>query len=80
MNSLARRLEKIPELAAEYLKVIEDQKKQGIIEDFNPFLEKTEVGNTHYLSHHAVVHQNTLTTEVCVMFDSSAQCDPACHL
>ena len=57
LNSLVRRLKKSPELATEYSKVIEDQKKQGIIEEFNPFLEKAEVGKTHYLSHHAVIRQ-----------------------
>ena len=76
LNSLVRRLKKSPELATEYSKVIEDQKKQGIIEEFDPFLEKAEVGKTHYLSHHAVIHQDALATKVCVVFDGSAQCDP----
>ena len=76
LNSLVRRLKKSPELATEYSKVIEDQKKQGIIEEFNPFLEKAEVGKIHYLSHHAVIRQDALTTKVRVVFDGSAQCDP----
>ena len=50
LNSLVRCLKKSPELATEYSKVIEDQKKQGIIEEFNPFWEKAEVGKTHYTS------------------------------
>ena len=76
LNSLVRYLKKSPELAAEYSKVIEDQKKQGVIEEFNPFLEKAEVGKTHHLGHHAVVRQDALTTKVCVVFDGSAQCNP----
>ena len=76
LNSLVRHLKKSPELATEYSKVIEDQRKQGIIEEFNPFLEKAEVGKTHYLSHHAVIRQDALTTKVRVVFDGSAQCDP----
>ena len=76
LNSLVRCLKKSPELATEYSKVIEDQKKQGIIEEFNPFLEKAEVGKTHYFSHHAVIRQDALTTKVRVVFDGSAQCDP----
>ena len=31
---------------------------------------------THYLSHHAVVHQDALPTMVRVVFDGSARCDP----
>ena len=76
LNSLVRRLKKSPELATEYSKVTEDQKKQGIIEEFNPFLEKAEVGKTHYLSHHAVICQDALTTKVRAVFDGSAQCGP----
>ena len=37
LNSLVRLLKKSPELAIEYSKVTEDQKKQGIIEEFNLF-------------------------------------------
>ena len=77
LNSLVRRLKKSSELATEYSKVIEDQKKQGIIEEFSPFLEKAEVGKTHYLSHHAVVRQYALTTKIRVVFDGSAQCLPS---
>ena len=76
LNSLVRRLKKSPELATEYSKLIEDQKKQGITEEFNPFLEKAEVGKIHYLRHHAVVRQDALTTKVRVVFDGSAQYDP----
>ena len=76
LNSLVRHLKKSPELATEYSKVIEDQKKQSITEEFNPFLEKAEVGKTHYLSHHAVIRQDAYTTKVRVVFDGSAQCDP----
>ena len=77
MNSSVWRLKKSPELATEYLKVIEDKKKQDIIEEFNSFLERAEVGKTHDLNHHAVVRQDALTTRVRVIFDGSAQCDPA---
>ena len=77
MYSLVRRLKKSPELATEYLKETEDQKKQGIIEEFHPFLEKAEVEKTHYLSHHAVVLQDVLTVKACAVFDGSAQCDPS---
>ena len=70
LNSSVRHLKKSPYLATQYLKVIENQKKQRIIEEFNPFLEKAEVGKTHYLS------QDALTTKVCVVFDGSAQLDP----
>ena len=76
LNSLVRRPKKSPELATEYSKVIEDQKKQGITKEFNPFSEKAEVGKTHCLSHHAVIRQDALTTKVRVVFDGNAQCDP----
>ena len=73
LNSLVRHLKKSPELATEYLNVTEDQKKPGVIKEFNPFLEKAEVGKTHYLGHHAAVRQDALTTKVRVVFDGSAQ-------
>ena len=72
LNSLVLRLKKSPELTTEYLKIIEDKKKQDTTEEFNSFLERAEVGKSHDLSHHAIVREDALTTRVRVMFDGSA--------
>ena len=58
-----------PELVKQYVSVIQDQQKFGVIETI-----KSESNNAvkHYIPHHAVVNALKETTEVRVVYDASA--------
>ena len=71
--STLKRLRKDPQLLAEYDHIIRDQLNSGIIEEVKPSLENSKTTKVHYLSHHAVVREDALTTKVRVVMDGSAK-------
>ena len=43
------------------------------MEEIKPNIEHVEPGNVHYLSHHAVVRKEAVTTKLRVVMDASAK-------
>ena len=66
-------MRKDPPLLAEYDHIIQDQLNSGIIKEVKPSLENSKTTKAHYLSHHAVVREDALTTKVRVVMDGSAK-------
>ena len=54
--------------------VIQDQIKKGIVEVIE-HPESSEDERTHYLPHHAVIHQDKTTTKLRIVYDASAKED-----
>ena len=76
LNSLYSRLEKDPEILAEYTRIIDEQVKLGIVE-YVPEQEQThefiEQNNVHFLPHFAVIRKDRETTRLRIVFDGSAK-------
>ena len=77
--STVKSLHKTPELLEEYNKVIQDQLEQAIVEEIKPNTEHVEPGNVCYLSHHAVVKKEAVTTKLRVVMDATGQCKGFCR-
>ena len=77
LTSTVKRLRKSPNLLEEYDKVIRDQMDQSIVEEIKPNLNHVEPGKVHYLSHHAVIRQEAVTTKLRVVMDASAKVSPS---
>ena len=83
LRSLHLKLKKEPKLLKEYDNIIQDQRKNGIVEillaskdeDFKETKRNTEVTSKgiHYSPHHAVVRRDRETTKVQVVYDGSAK-------
>ena len=73
LSSTLKRLRKDQPLFLEYDRVIQEQAQMGIIEEVKPTLIKQMKDRVHYLSHHAVVRKEALTTKVRVVMDGSAK-------
>ena len=83
LRSLHSKLKKEPKLLKEYHNIIQDQRKNGIVEilpaskdeDFKETNRNTEVTSKgiHYSPHHAVVRRDRETTKVQVVYDGSAK-------
>ena len=73
LSSTLKRLRKDPPLLREYDRVIQEQSRMGIIEAVQPTLINHMKDRVHYLSHHAVVRKEALTTKVRVVMDGSAK-------
>ena len=73
LSSTLKRLRKDQPLFLEYDKVIQEQAQMGIIEEVKPTLIKQMKDRVHYLSHHAVVRKEALTTKIRVVMDGSAK-------
>ncbi|MBA4719446.1 MAG: hypothetical protein HRO68_10280 [Nitrosopumilus sp.] len=61
----------MPAILHEYDSIIRKQIAQGIVQHVHP--KSGEVGQVHYLPHHAVVRQSKETTKVRVVYDASAK-------
>ena len=53
--------------------MIHEQIDQGILEEIKLNLDQVEPGNVHYLSHHAVIRQEAVTTKPRAVMDASAK-------
>ena len=73
LNSTLKRLRKDQPLLLEYDRVIQEQAQIGIIEEVEPTMINQMKDRVHYLSHHAVVRKEALTTKVRVVIDGSAK-------
>ena len=75
LQSLHYKLKKDQNLLSKYHKIIQDQQTNGIIERVPKLNSETEVKvkGTHYSPHHAVVHKDSETTKVCIVYDGSAK-------
>ena len=73
LSSTLKHLRKDPPLLLEYDRVIQEQAQMGIIEEVKPSLINQMQDRVHYLSHHAVVRKEALTTKVRVVMDGSAK-------
>ena len=69
LKQLFTKLKGDEELLKKYNDVFEEQLKLGIIEEAP---EESEVGECHYLPHHAVFREERTTTKLRVVFDASA--------
>ena len=73
LSSTLKPLRKDPPLLREYDRVIQEQSQMGTIEEVKPTLINHMKDRVHYLSHHAVVRKDALTTKVRVVMDGSAK-------
>ena len=72
LQSLARKLQKTPELMEKYNTIIENQLEQGIIEKVDQPSSENE-STVHYIPHHAVITPQKTTTKIRVVYDASAK-------
>lgn len=72
LHGLLCRLRQDPATLKEYDSIIRDQIKQGIVELVED-PEATEVGEVHYLPHHAVIRKDKETTKLRIVYDASAK-------
>ena len=72
LRSLGRRLKLDPAILHEYDSTIKSQLEHGIVERVEP---SEDLGQVHYLPHHAVVRRDKETTKVRVVYDASAHSD-----
>ena len=64
------RLEKEPEVLAEYASIIEDELEAGIMEKVVELEKALEV---HYLQHQAVIRKQSTTMKMQVVYDASSR-------
>ena len=74
MNNLYR-LQKNPDLLADYSDVMSSQEKMGVIEEVSQD-EKTVVGKVYYMPHHAVIREDK-STKIRIVYDASSKSDGA---
>ena len=72
LQSVLRRLCQTPIILQEYDSIIRKQLELGIVQPIKDS-DHGEVGNVHYLPHHAVIRQDKMTTKVRVVYDASAK-------
>ena len=72
LQSVLRRLRQSPDILQEYDSIIRKQLELGIVKPVQD-TDSGEVGEVHYLPHHAVVRRNKETTKVRVVYDASAK-------
>ena len=76
LNSLCSRLEKDPEILAEYTRIIDEQIKLGIVEyvsEEEQTRDFIEQNNVHFLPHFTVIIKDRETTHLRIVFDGSAK-------
>ena len=78
LRSLQKKLTKEPELLQEYENIINEQKRNGIVEEvpiedrMENNKDKDNVG-VHYMPHHGVIRTDRKTTKLRVVYDGSAK-------
>ena len=70
LESLLKRLKKDPELLQQLDQIIQDQLKEGIIEEVS---EDKVAGKEFYLPHKPVICQSAEGTKLRIVFDASAR-------
>ncbi|XP_074623309.1 uncharacterized protein LOC141881432 [Acropora palmata] len=70
LKSQVARLEREPEILAEYAAIIEEQLHSGVIERV---VELEAAPKVHYLPHQAVVRKEATTTKVRIVYDASSK-------
>ena len=73
LRGLGRRLKQDPAILREYDATIQSQIQQDIVEPVEPL--ENNLGQVHYLPHHAVVRGDKETTKLRVVYDASAHSD-----
>lgn len=69
LSSLMKRLDKQPDVLAEYDRIMKEQLGSNIIEP----VDEKEQKEVHYLPHHPVVRESAETTKVRIVYDASAK-------
>ncbi|MEM7375589.1 MAG: reverse transcriptase domain-containing protein [Bacteroidota bacterium] len=72
LKSLAKRLEKDPDLFKRYNEIIQTQAKKGMIEKVN-VSDMNNANKKHYIPHHVVVKPESTTTKLRIVYDASAK-------
>ena len=67
--NIYKRFEDDKEFLKQYDNVFKEQLEDGIIEEVS---KEVEVGQTHYLPHHQVIHNHKATVKLRVVFDAFA--------
>ena len=73
LEGLLHRLNHNPDVKREYNAVIQDQLRQGIVEEVTEHSQVHTEGKVHYLPHHAVIRQDKQTTKLRIVYDASAR-------
>ena len=73
LEGLLNRLRHNPDVRREYHAVIQDQLRQGIIEEVNEDPQTNTDAKVHYLPHHAVIRKDKQTTKLRIVYDASAR-------
>ena len=73
LKGLLNRLNHNPDVKMEYHAVIQDQLRQGIIEEVTEDPRANVNGKVHYLPHHAIIRKDKQTTKLRIVYDASAR-------
>lgn len=73
LRRLEGRLRHTPDLLQKYDDTIQEQIREGIVEDVSS--DDNEPTQVHYLPHHAVIRTDKSTTKLRIVYDASAKTD-----
>ena len=73
LEGLLNGLRHNPDVRREYHAIIQDQLRQGIIEEVNEDPQTNTDAKVHYLPHHAVIRKDKQTTKLRIVYDASAR-------
>ena len=73
LEGLLNRLNHNPDVKMEYHAVIQDQLRQGIIEEVTEDPRANVNGKVHYLPHYAIIRKDKQTTKLRIVYDASAR-------
>lgn len=73
LEGLLNRLNYNPDVKKEYHAVIQDQLRQGIIEEVTEDPRANIDGKVHYLPRHAIIRKDKQTTKLRIVYDASAR-------
>ena len=69
LNNLLKKLQRDPEMLDQYHKIIQDQLKEGIVEN----LTDDPVKNAYYIPHQPVIRKAAESTKIRIVYDASAK-------